>query len=101
VPLKTNVNLARFERIVMPHLDAAFNLARWLMRNAPDAEDVVQEAFLRALRFFESFHGEDGRPWLLAIVRNTCRTWRQRLPVGEPAEFDEEKHRGSVPKSGW
>jgi RNA polymerase sigma factor (sigma-70 family) len=89
--LKTNVKLARFEGIVMPHLNAAYNLARWLLRDETDAEDVVQEAYLRALRFFESFHGEDGRAWLLAIVRNTCRTHRKRA-AGPAAEFDEEKH---------
>jgi RNA polymerase sigma-70 factor (ECF subfamily) len=90
VPLKTNAKLAQFERIVMPHLDAAYNLARWLMRNETDAEDMVQEAYLRALRFFESFHGEDGRAWLLAIVRNTCRTQQQR--AASTMEFDEERH---------
>ena len=54
---------------------AAYNLARWLTRNGHDAEDVVQEAYLRAYRFFDGFHGSDGRTWLLAIVRNTCYTW--------------------------
>lgn len=63
---------ARFERALLPHLDAAHNLARWLLGNAQDAEDVVQDAFVRALTFFDSFHGEDGRGWLLAIIRNTC-----------------------------
>jgi RNA polymerase sigma-70 factor (ECF subfamily) len=64
--------LARFERAMLPHLDAAYNLARWLAGGAQDADDVVQEACLRALAFFDGFHGEDGRAWLLAIVRNTC-----------------------------
>jgi RNA polymerase sigma factor (sigma-70 family) len=67
--------LARFEQVVLPHLDAAYNLARWLTRNDHDAEDVVQEAYLRAYKFFGGFHGGDGRSWLLAIVRNTCHTW--------------------------
>ena len=62
----------RFEHIVLPHLDAAYNLARWLMRNDQDAEDMVQEACLRAFTFFRSFRGGDGRAWLLTIVRNTC-----------------------------
>ena len=62
----------------MPHLDAAYNLARWLTRNDADAEDVVQEAYLRAYRFFGGFHGEDGRAWLLGIVRNTSYTWMQQ-----------------------
>ena len=66
--------LVRFEQAVMPHLNAAYNLARWLMRNQHDAEDAVQDAYLRAFRFFDSFDGEDSRAWLLAIVRNRCRT---------------------------
>jgi len=70
--------LGRFETAVLPHLDAAYNLARWLTRNDADAEDVVQEAYLRAFRFFGGFHGEDGRAWLLEIVRNTSYTWMQR-----------------------
>src|SRR5579883_2101146 len=66
---------SRFERTVLPHLDAAYNLARWMTRNDHDAEDVVQEATLRALRFIDSFHGADGLAWFLTIVRNTCYTW--------------------------
>ena len=69
---------SRFELLVVPHLPAAYNLARWLIRNDHDAEDVVQEAYLRAYRFFDSFHGADGRAWVLAIVRNTCYTWLQK-----------------------
>lgn len=65
----------RFEETVMAHLDAAYNLARWLARDERDAEDVVQEACLRAYRFFGSFHGGNARAWLLAIVRNTYYTW--------------------------
>jgi RNA polymerase sigma factor (sigma-70 family) len=57
---------------MLPHLDAAYNLARWLLGNAQDAEDAVQDAYLRALTYFESFHGHDGRAWLLAIVRHAC-----------------------------
>ena len=64
-----------FEEALLPHLNAAYNLARWLTRNPDDAEDVVQEAYLRAFRFFGGFHGSDGRSWFLAIVRNTCYTW--------------------------
>jgi len=67
-----------FEEAVMPHLDAAYNLARWLMRNEDDAQDMVQEAYLRALRFFGGFHGTDARAWLLTIVRNTCYTCLKR-----------------------
>lgn len=70
--------LTRFELAVVPHMGAAYNLARWLTRNEHDAEDVVQEAYLRAYRFFDGFHGSDGRTWLLAIVRNTCYTWLEQ-----------------------
>lgn len=66
---------ARFESVVAPHLAASYNLARWLTGNDHDAEDAVQEAYLRAYRFFESFHGVDGRSWILAIVRNACFTF--------------------------
>ncbi len=84
---------ARFEQALMPHLDAAYNLARWLTRDDHDAEDVVQEAYLRALKSFGGFHASDGRAWLLAIVRNACYTWLQRKRVREPATaFDEEMH---------
>lgn len=82
-----------FERIFLPHLDAAWNLARLLMRNAHDAEDVVQESYLRALRSFSGFRGEASRSWLLAIVRNTCFTWmRNSRERGDQAEFKEEIH---------
>src|SRR5580692_2001029 len=67
---------ALFEKTMLPHLDAAYNLARWLTRNEHDAEDVIQEASLRAWRSFETFlPGRDGRAWFLTIVRNTCYTW--------------------------
>ena len=84
-----------FDRVVLPHLDAAYNLARWLTRNGHDAEDVVQEAFLRALRFFGGFHGGNARAWLLAIVRNTCYDWLRRI-VPEVCPFDEEVHSSAV-----
>jgi RNA polymerase sigma-70 factor (ECF subfamily) len=91
--------LAHFERMVLPHLDAAHNLARWLTGRDHDAEDVVQEAFLRAFRFFDGFHGEDGRAWLLAIVRNTCYTWLERNRARQPmATFDEEQHSRALPE---
>ena len=77
----------------MPHLNAAYNLARWLMRNPHDAEDAVQDAYLRAFRFFDSFDGEDARAWLLAIVRNRCRTaLEQTSRRAATGEFDEGKH---------
>ena len=73
----------------MPHLAAAHNLARWLTRNDHDAEDVVQEAYLRAFRFFDSFRGDDPRAWLLTIVRNTCFTWLERNRKPESALPDD------------
>lgn len=76
--MQTRNKVASFEEVVLPHLDAAYNLARWLTRNDDDAHDVVQEAYLRAFKFFDSFHGIDGRAWLLAIVRNTSYTWIQQ-----------------------
>ena len=79
-----------FEEAVMPHLDAAYNLARWLTRNEADAQDMVQEAYLRALRFFGGFHGTDARAWLLTIVRNTCYTWLKRnRSTALSGDFDE------------
>lgn len=80
-----------FEQAVLPHLDAAYNLARWLTRNEQDAQDSVQEAYLRAFRFFPGFHGGDARAWLLKIVRNTCYTWlRANRPLQDATEFDED-----------
>lgn len=90
----TDPNLAkRFEALALPHLDAAHNLARWLTRNDHDAQDIVQEAYLRAFKFFDGFHGEDGRAWLLTIVRNTYYTWLQKVRGREQeVEFDEGLH---------
>lgn len=83
----------RFEAVALPHIDSAFNLARWLARNDQDAEDIVQEAYLRAFKFFDGFHGDDGRPWLLSIVRNTFYSWyQQRKTQGQSVEYDEQLH---------
>ena len=83
----------RFEQLVLPHIDAAFNLARWLLPKREDAEEVAQEALLRACRFFRGFHGGDARAWLLQIVRNTCYSWLEKnRPRGLMVEFDEELH---------
>src|SRR6202035_1741033 len=83
----------RFEQTVLPHLDAAYNLARWLTRNDQDAQDVTQEACLRAFRFFDGYQGGNMRAWLLTIVRNTCYTWLNKNRPPEPGEvFDEEIH---------
>jgi RNA polymerase sigma-70 factor, ECF subfamily len=85
--------LQNFEEAALPHLRAAYNLARWLTRDETDAEDVVQEAYLRAYKHFGSFHGGDGRPWLLAIVRNTCYTWMQHNRSPElTIPLDDELH---------
>jgi RNA polymerase sigma factor (sigma-70 family) len=86
-----------FEQAVLPHLDAAYSLARWLTHNKQDAEDAVQDAYLRALRFFPSFRGGDARPWLMKIVRNTCYTWlHANRPLQQAAEFDENLHPPNV-----
>ena len=96
-PMDDAARHALFERTMMPHLNAAHNLARWLTRNPHDAEDMVQEAYLRAFRFFDGFDpatGGDGRSWLLAVVRNTCLTWLGRSGGGaaQNIEFNEQVH---------
>jgi RNA polymerase sigma-70 factor (ECF subfamily) len=83
-----------FDEVVLPHLDAGHALARWLVRNEHDAEDVVQEASLRAFRYFRTFAGGDGRAWFLRIVRNACWDWRDRLAQSSTDAFDEELHSG-------
>jgi len=84
---------ARFEQTFLPHLDAAHNLARWLARNAQDAEDVVQEAYLRAFEHYDGFRGQSARAWLLTIVRNTFYSrLRHTGTAGQAAEFDEQIH---------
>ena len=93
---------ARFEQLVLPHLDAAFNLAVWILSSRTDAEDVTQDAVLRAFRFFECFHGADARAWLLQIVRNACYTWlkkNRRMKMTD--QFDEALHMqsSSTPES--
>jgi RNA polymerase sigma factor (sigma-70 family) len=95
---------ARFEAVVMPHLDAAYNLARWLSGSPADADDVVQEAYLRAFRFFGGFEDKEegsARAWLLAIVRNTWFTeWRRRVGYADATPFDEEIG-GDEALPGW
>src|SRR5882672_10976487 len=91
---------ARFEETIMPHLDAAYNLARWLTRNEHDAQDVVQDAFLRAFKFFDGFRVGNSRSWLLSIVRNTTYTWLQKNRRQEVATVsDEEIHKIEDPSS--
>src|SRR5271167_1304199 len=84
VPVEDRERLKLFEQTVLPHLDAAYNLARWLVGNDHDAQDVAQEASLRAFKFFGSFRGENARAWLLTIVRNTFYNW---LPKNRPPEI--------------
>jgi RNA polymerase sigma-70 factor, ECF subfamily len=82
--------LLNFDQAVLPHLDAAYNLARWLTRNTQEAEDAVQEACLRAFRFFPGFRGGDARAWLMKIVRNTCFTLsHSNRKFQDATEFDE------------
>lgn len=76
----------------MPHLNAAYNLARWLTRNEHDAEDLVQESYLKAFRSFETLSAQDGKAWLLAVVRNTCFTWLKKSGRQPAVQFDEEMH---------
>ncbi|WP_027799322.1 sigma-70 family RNA polymerase sigma factor [Paraburkholderia dilworthii] len=84
----------RFETLLLPHMNSAFNVARWLTHNDQDAQDVVQEAYIRAFRFFGGFRGEDARAWLLSIVRNTFYTWHQqnRGHAADTTEFEEDMH---------
>ncbi len=98
--MNSQSKLERYEQAVLPHLNAAYNLARWLVRTGPDAEDLVQDACLRAWEYFDSFRGESARPWLLTIVRNTCYTWLERKqPEESVAEFDEEVHSPQASRS--
>src|SRR5207247_570015 len=88
-----SAELASFEETMMPHIDAAHNLARWLLRYEQDAQDVVQEAYLRAFKSFGGFHGSNGRAWLLTIVRNTSYTLlKKNRAVDLTTTFDEEIH---------
>ncbi|HYL58415.1 MAG TPA: sigma-70 family RNA polymerase sigma factor [Candidatus Acidoferrales bacterium] len=90
-----------FEAAFLPHLDAAFNLANWIVRDDHDAQDIVQEAYLRALRFARGYRGGDARAWILAIVRNTAFTWLKRNRGADPpAEFDENLHAADSADAG-
>jgi RNA polymerase sigma-70 factor, ECF subfamily len=85
-----DTNRARFEREILPHLDAVYNMARWLLRDGDDAQDVAQEALLRAFKYFDGFHGENAKAWLLKIVRNSCYTWIKDRPKMVSMSADEE-----------
>jgi RNA polymerase sigma-70 factor (ECF subfamily) len=85
---------ARFEEVALPHLGAAYNLARWLVHNPDDAQDIVQEAFLRAFKFFSGYYGGDSRAWLLTIVRHTCYSWLRKnksLRLADPIDEKEDE----------
>ena len=88
--------LEMFEEVILPHLNAAHNLARWLTRNEQDAQDVVQESYLRALRFFDGYKGGDGKSWLLAVVRDTYFAWRRHEKRSSNDPFDEATHSANV-----
>jgi RNA polymerase sigma-70 factor (ECF subfamily) len=91
VGLEHQKSNSKFEHVCMPHLDAAYNLAFWLARDERNAEDIVQEACLRAYRFIDTYDGRSGRAWLLAIVRNTFYTWLEQTRMERSSvEFDEE-----------
>ena len=88
-----NLSQPEFEQVFLPHLDAAYNLARWLLRNDQDAEDAVQDAYLRAYKAASRFRGGDGKAWLMTILRNVCYTKIKKSRSHEPPEpFDEEIH---------
>jgi RNA polymerase sigma factor (sigma-70 family) len=88
---KERNRLPLFEQTILPHLDAAYNIARWIMGNEQDAEDMVQEATLRAYQYFDRYQGGNSRAWLLTIVRNTCYTWlRENRGQIQAVEFDDE-----------
>ena len=106
----TRGDVERFERVVLPHLDDAYTLARYLLRDEHDAQDVVQEASLRAFRYFGGFSGGDARAWLLAIVRNCSLNWRRRHRANEqmvsfidgidvPVDTDHEADASSIESS--
>ena len=98
-PVATHARGASFDEVVLPHLDAAYRMARWLTRNDEDAKDVVQEASLRAFRYFGTFTGGSGRAWFFRIVRNTWYGWRGHASHVVTDTFDEEQHSGGWPAS--
>src|SRR5262249_25506438 len=102
-PERSDRPSTRFEEAVLPQLDAAYNLARWLTRNGTDAEDVVQEACERALKYFSAFRGNDAKPWFLTIVRHACYDWLKRnrpaeVVSGDGPALDEAPDPGGTPE---
>jgi RNA polymerase sigma-70 factor, ECF subfamily len=104
IGLAAETTRQRFDEVALPHLDAAYNLARWLTRNDADAGDVVQEAFLRALTYFDGYRGDNGKAWLLTIVRNTCFRWLERnrpaVVVPFSRDVDSEVERAAASAGG-
>ncbi len=97
-PPLSSVQLARYEAMILPHLDAAYNLARWLAGDEHDARDIVQDACLRAFHAFDNFYGSDGRPWLLTIVRHTCYDWlRKNRPLTLMTTLEDESQDAAEP----
>jgi len=94
--LPEETRAVRFEQVVLPHLPAAYNLARWLVRSDQDAEDVVQEAYLRAFKFFDGYRGGESRSWLLTIVRNSCYSWLQRNRARELTDPIDDSHQEAL-----
>ncbi len=93
-------DMTNFQQLALEHLDAAFNLARWLTHRDEDAQDVVQEAYLRATRFYGGFRGGDFKAWLMSIVRNTCYTWlKKNRPAKKPESLDEAIHAVIAPET--
>ncbi len=97
VAMSASKTSVEFEKIFLPHLNAAYNLARLLLRDRNDAEDVVQESYLKAMRAFAGFRGDSARPWLLTIVRNTAFSWlRANRSRGDHAEYNDAIHGGTM-----
>lgn len=98
--MSDNGKLPRFEAVVLVHLDAAHNLARWLTRDAAGADDAVQDACLRAFRFFDQLHGPSPKAWFMAVVRNACLDWLKNQRIsGADEPYDEELHTAGATES--
>src|SRR2546430_17470024 len=98
--MEPRTKLSLFEATVLPHLNAAYNFARWLLRDESGAEDVVQESYLRALKYFSGYHGGDSRAWLLTIVRNTSYNWLQQNRFREFMNQIDDATEGLVATTG-
>lgn len=102
MPVGDGARTRRFEAVALPHLSAAYNLARWICRNEADAADIVQEAVMRALQYFDSYHGGDARAWLLQIVRNSAHTWIGKNRLAGRVPLDElESDSAAILEGPW